>query len=42
MMEKAPIAPLFTPKHVDFMSERVGNFIFSNQFYWVIPQSWVQ
>ena len=42
IMEKAPIAPLFTPKHVDFTSERVGNFVFSNQFYWVIPQSWVQ
>ena len=42
IMEKAPVAPLFTPKHVDFTSERVGNFVFSNQFYWVIPQSWVQ
>jgi peptide/nickel transport system substrate-binding protein len=42
IMEKAPIVPLFTPKHVDFVSERVGNFMFSSQFYWVIPQAWIQ
>ncbi|MBP0616860.1 ABC transporter substrate-binding protein [Jiella mangrovi] len=41
-MEQAPVAPLFTPKNVDFVSKRVGNFIFSNQFRWVIDQSWVQ
>ncbi|SON53766.1 Periplasmic oligopeptide-binding protein oppA [Hartmannibacter diazotrophicus] len=41
-MEQAPLAPLFTPKNVDFVSKRVGNFIFSNQFRWVISQSWVK
>ncbi|WP_180899096.1 ABC transporter substrate-binding protein [Martelella soudanensis] len=41
-MEQAPVAPLFTPKNVDFTSKRVGNFIFSNQFRWLIDQSWVQ
>jgi peptide/nickel transport system substrate-binding protein len=41
-MEQAPLAPLFTPKNVDFTSARVGNFIFSNQFRWVISQSWVK
>lgn len=41
-MEEAPVAPLFTPKNVDFVSKRVGNFIFSNQFRWVIDQSWVE
>ena len=41
-MEQAPLAPLFTPKNVDFTSERLGNFIFSNQFRWVISQSWVK
>ena len=33
---------LFTPKHVDFVSKRVGNFTFSKQFYWLVDQSWVQ
>ena len=42
IMEQAPLAPMFTPKHVDFVSKRLGNFIFSNQFYWVIDQSWVK
>jgi peptide/nickel transport system substrate-binding protein len=41
-MAEAPIAPLFTPKHIDFLSDRVGNFMFSNQFQWQMPQSWVQ
>ncbi len=42
MMEQAPMAPLFTPKHVDFLSKRVQNFNFSNQFQWVMAMSWVQ
>ena len=40
--DKAPMAALFTPKHVDFVSKRVGNFQFNSQFYWMITQSWVQ
>jgi peptide/nickel transport system substrate-binding protein len=39
---QAPMATLFTPKHVDFVSKRVGNFTFSKQFYWLVDQSWVQ
>ena len=35
-------AVLFAPKHVDFVSKRVGNFTFSSQFYWLFAQSWVQ
>ncbi len=42
MMDAAPMAPLFTPKHVDFLSKRVQNFTFSNQFQWVMALSWVQ
>ena len=38
----APVAELFTPKHVDFVSQRLGNFMFNAQFYWVIGQSWVK
>lgn len=42
MMEAAPIAPLFTPKKVNFVSERVGNAQFSKLFHFLIPQAWVQ
>jgi peptide/nickel transport system substrate-binding protein len=38
----APAAALFTPKHIDFVSKRLGNFIFNAQYYWVVTQSWVQ
>ena len=40
--DAAPMAALFTPKHVDFVSKRVGNFQFNSQFYWMVSQSWVQ
>jgi peptide/nickel transport system substrate-binding protein len=42
VMEKAPWVPLFTPKRVDLISKRVGNFTFSNQFYFVMALAWVQ
>ncbi len=38
----APMAALFTPKRIDFVSKRVGNFQFNSQFYWMVSQSWVQ
>ncbi len=40
--DKAPAAALFTPKHLDFISNRTGNFQFNSQFYWMVTQSWVQ
>jgi peptide/nickel transport system substrate-binding protein len=40
--DQAPMAALFTPKHIDFVSKRVGNFQFNSQFYWMVSQSWVQ
>jgi peptide/nickel transport system substrate-binding protein len=40
--DAAPMATLFNPKHVDFVSKRVGNFTFSKQFYWLVGQSWVK
>jgi peptide/nickel transport system substrate-binding protein len=40
--DMAPAVPLFTPKHIDFVSKRVGNFMFNAQFYWVVSQAWVQ
>ena len=40
--DESPAAALFTPKHLDFVSKRVGNFQFNSQFYWMVTQSWVQ
>ena len=40
--DQAPMATLFNPKHIDFVSKRVGNFTFSKEFYWLVSQSWVQ
>jgi peptide/nickel transport system substrate-binding protein len=40
--DQAPWAVLFNPKHVDFVSKRVGNFEFNPQFYWMPHLSWVQ
>jgi peptide/nickel transport system substrate-binding protein len=40
--DASPMATLFTPKHIDFVSKRVGNFTFSKQFYWLVDQSWVK
>ena len=40
--DASPMATLFTPRHIDFLSKRVGNFMFSKQFYWLVDQSWVQ
>jgi peptide/nickel transport system substrate-binding protein len=40
--DKAPAAGLFTPKHLDFVSKRVGNFQFNSQYYWMVTQSWVK
>lgn len=42
MTDAAPLAVLFNPKHIDFVSERLGNFIFNAQFYWMVSQSWVK
>ena len=40
--DQSPMATLFTPKHIDFVSKRVGNFVFSRVFFWLVHQSWVQ
>ncbi len=41
-MDQALIVPLFTPKNLDFVSKRVGNYQFSNLYYLLIDQLWVQ
>jgi len=42
VMAQAPVAPLFNPKRVDFVSARVGNFQFSYMYNWIFPLSWVK
>ncbi|WP_244481229.1 ABC transporter substrate-binding protein [Rhizobium sp. Leaf371] len=41
-MEQAPLAPLLTPKSVNFTSARLGNYVFNKQNRWFISQSWVK
>ncbi len=41
-MALAPAVPLFTPKDVDLISTRLGNYEFSSQYHWLIANSWVQ
>ncbi len=41
-MKLAPAVPLFTPKDVDLISTRLGNYEFSSQFHWNVGNSWVQ
>ena len=41
-MTASPLAPLFTPKLVDFTSKRVGNYQFSKQFYMLVSQLWTK
>ena len=40
--DNAAAAALFTPKHLDFVSKRLGNFQFNYQYYWMITQAWVK
>jgi peptide/nickel transport system substrate-binding protein len=42
VMAQAPVAPLFTPKLIDFTSSRVKNYEFSKQFYMLVDQLWVK
>jgi len=42
MTTAAPWVPLFTPKQIDFVGKRVGNYQFSHQFYMYVDQLWVK
>jgi peptide/nickel transport system substrate-binding protein len=41
-MEQAPMAPLITPKSVNFTSARLGNYLFNKQNRWITSQAWVK
>jgi peptide/nickel transport system substrate-binding protein len=40
--DQAPAAVLFTPKHIDFLSKRVKNYVFNPQYYWLPTMSWIK
>ncbi len=40
--DQAPVAPLFAPKHLDFVSKRLGNYTWSDQFHMIFSKVWVQ
>jgi peptide/nickel transport system substrate-binding protein len=42
VMKQAAIAPLITPKLIDFTSTRVGDYQFSKQFYMLVDQLWLK
>jgi peptide/nickel transport system substrate-binding protein len=42
VMTDSPVAPLITPKLIDFISKDTGNYQFSKQFYMLVSQLWVK
>ncbi|MET8333089.1 ABC transporter substrate-binding protein [Streptosporangium canum] len=42
LTKASPLIPLFTPKQVDFVSSRVGNYQFHKQFFMLVSQLWVK
>jgi peptide/nickel transport system substrate-binding protein len=38
MMQQSPLAPLITPRLVDFVSQRIHNYQFSLQYYMLVDQ----
>ena len=40
--DEAPLAVLLNPRQVNFLSKRVGNFVWSGQFYMIFSKAWVQ
>jgi len=42
MTDAAPAIVLFTPRSVDIVARRVGNFAFHEQIRWMIGQAWIE
>jgi peptide/nickel transport system substrate-binding protein len=40
--DEAPLAVLLNPRQINFLSKRVGNFVWSAQFYMMFSKAWVQ
>ncbi|HWD63504.1 MAG TPA: ABC transporter substrate-binding protein [Humibacter sp.] len=41
-MGESPLVPLFNPKLIDFTSNRVSNYQFSDQYYMLVDQLWLK
>jgi peptide/nickel transport system substrate-binding protein len=42
LTDQAPWVTMFTPKQLDFVSARLGNYIYSDQFHMIFSKVWVQ
>jgi peptide/nickel transport system substrate-binding protein len=42
LADESPIATLLNPRQINFLSKRVGNFVWSAQFYMMFSKAWVQ
>ena len=42
LTDQAPWATMFTPKQLDFVSARLGNYMYSDQFHMIFSKVWVQ
>jgi peptide/nickel transport system substrate-binding protein len=40
--DAAPWATMFTPRNLDFVSRRLGNYTYSNQYHLLYDQVWIQ
>lgn len=42
VVDMAPVAPLFNLKQIDFVSKRIGNYVFSGEFNFLFQLAWVK
>ena len=42
VVDLAPVAVMLNPKQLDFVSKRVGNYVFSGEFYFLYNVAWVK
>jgi len=42
IVDQAPMVPLVNPKHVDFLSSRVGNYQYNPQWGLLLDELWVR
>lgn len=40
--DQAPAVVLVSPRYIDFVSRRVGNFVYHDTFRWLIQRAWVR
>ncbi len=42
VIDLAPVVVMFNPKQLDFVSKRLGNYVFGGQFYFNYAKAWVR